>query len=112
MTLQQTMPFKPTIQDIQSARVAFEANEPRDLFFRVATGLVDLAIRGVTSLSVAEALAVLLQTWNAAYYRFLAFDSQHYFDIDHLIASYRQVLADFRPRSIETLSKADCSKRG
>jgi len=77
----------PTIQEIEAAREAFESNEPRDLFYRVATELVDLAIRGKTSLSVAEALAVLLQTWNQAYYRYRSFDSEHFADIERLTAS-------------------------
>lgn len=59
----------PAIPEIEAAREAFQSNEPRDLFYRAATELVDLAIRGKTSLSVAEALAVLLQTWNQAYYQ-------------------------------------------
>ena len=54
----------PSIQDIEAARQAFETNEPRDLFYRAATELVILALDGKTSLSVTEALAVLLQTWN------------------------------------------------
>lgn len=64
----------PTIQDIEAARQAFEANEPRDLFYRAATELVSLALEGRTSLSVAEALAVLLQTWNKMFYQFKAFE--------------------------------------
>jgi hypothetical protein len=53
-------PHTPTLEDIQAAREAFEANETRDLFYRAATELVDLATRGQTSLNVAEAVAVLL----------------------------------------------------
>ena len=44
--------------------------EPRHLFYRVATELIDLSIKGITKISLAEALAVLLQTWNREYYRF------------------------------------------
>jgi hypothetical protein len=33
---------------------------------------------GKTKLSVPEALAVLLQTWNRAFYRFTPFDTQHF----------------------------------
>ncbi len=51
----------PTIQDIKAARNAFEANEPRGLFYRAATELVSFALEGKTSLSVAEALAVLFR---------------------------------------------------
>jgi len=41
-----------------------------DLFYRAATELVSLALEGKTSLSVAEALAVLLQTWNKIFYQY------------------------------------------
>lgn len=97
----------PTMQKIQAARAAFEENEPRDLFYRAATELVDLAMRGKTSLSVAEALAVLLQTWNSAFYRYRKFDSQHFLEIERLIKNHGHVLAEFRQRSIESFRDED-----
>jgi hypothetical protein len=97
----------PTIQEIEVAREAFEANEPRDLFYRAATELVDLAIHEKTSLSVAEAVAVLLQTWNRAYYRYHPFDGEHFANIERLIGSYEQAIMDFRQRCIETFSDGD-----
>lgn len=97
----------PTIREIEAAREAFETNEPRDLFYRAATELVDLAIHGETSLSVAEAIAVLLQTWNQAYYRYHKFDGQHFADIESLIARYKRTVMGFRQRSIACLSSGD-----
>ncbi len=91
----------PTIQDIGAARQAFEANEPRDLFYRAATELVSLALEGRTSLSVAEALAVLLQTWNKMFYQYRRFDNQHFADIERLISDHYSLLLTFRQRSIE-----------
>jgi hypothetical protein len=44
-----------TPEDVKKARKAFEAHEPRYLFYRAATDLVDLALRRATSLTVAEA---------------------------------------------------------
>ncbi len=38
----------PTPKDIASARQVFDANEPRDLFYRAATELVTLAVEGKT----------------------------------------------------------------
>jgi hypothetical protein len=92
------------MQEIDKGHVLFEANEPRDLFYRAATELVDLSIRGATSLSVAEALAVLLQTWNAAFYRFgrRKFNTQHFSDIEGLLKSHGHRLSLARQRSIET----------
>jgi hypothetical protein len=86
----------PTIQDIEAARLAFEANEPRDLFYRAATELVALALGGKTSLSVAEALAVLLQTWNKMFYQYRRFDSRHFADIERLIRDHHSILITFR----------------
>ena len=97
----------PTIQEIEAAREAFEGNEPRDLFYRAATELVDLAIHGKTSLSVAEAVAVLLQTWNQAYYRYHKFNSEHFADIESLIACHKQTIMGLRQRAIETFSDED-----
>jgi hypothetical protein len=94
----------PTIQEIDKARVLFESNEPLDLFYRAATELVELSIRRATSLSMAEALAVLLQTWNAAFYRFAKrkFDTQHFADIERLLKKHSHRLSLARKRSIET----------
>jgi len=100
----------PTIQDIEAARLAFEANEPRDLFYRAATELVALALGGKTSLSVAEALAVLLQTWNKMFYQYRRFDSRHFADIERLIRDHHSILITFRQRSIQSLNQEDESK--
>jgi len=100
----------PTIQDIEAARLAFEANEPRDLFYRAATELVALALGGKTSLSVAEALAVLLQTWNKMFYQYRRFDSRHFADIERLIRDHHSILITFRQRSIQSLNREDESK--
>ena len=97
----------PTIKEIQIARNAFESNEPRDLFYRAATELVELALQGKTSLSVAEALSVLLQTWNMAFYRFRRFDSQHFADIERLLSDHKQTLTAIRQRTIEDFCDED-----
>jgi len=100
----------PTIQDIEAARQAFETNEPRDLFYRAATELVSLALEGRTSLSVAEALAVLLQTWNKMFYQYRKFDGQHFADIERLISDHYSLLLTFRQRSIEGFGQEDESE--
>jgi hypothetical protein len=51
---------RPTLRDVRKARQLFLDNEPRDLFYRVATELIRQARAGQTSISMAEALAVLL----------------------------------------------------
>lgn len=100
----------PSIEDIEAARQAFETIEPRGLFYRAATELVTLALDGKTSLSVAEALAVLLQTWNKMFYQYRRFDSQHFADIERLISDHHSILIAFRQRSIESLKQEDESE--
>jgi hypothetical protein len=97
-----TIIHRITLADVQAARKAFETNEPRDLFYRSATELVGLALREPDRLAVADALAILLQTWNKNYYRFhKAFDAAHFAEIDGLLKAYRE-------RKIEDLSEKDC----
>ena len=45
--------YNLTWRHIGVARRAFKEHEPRDLFYRAATELVDLALRGKTSLNLA-----------------------------------------------------------
>jgi len=86
----------PTIQDLKAARMVFEESEPSLPFYRAATGLMGLALRGETSLSVTEALAVLLQTWNRAFDRFTPFDSRHFAELEHVVTSNQKDLANLR----------------
>ena len=98
---------KITSADVKAARNSFGANEPRDLFYRAATELVGLALRGATSLTVAEALAVLLQTWNKAYYRFRKFDHTHFASIEKLLVKHQRALVEYRNRTIDNLNCAE-----
>ena len=100
-------PLRPSHNDLDAARSAFEANEPRDLFYRAATELVDFALRRTTSLTVAEALAVLLQTWNRAYYQYRRLDSQHFHAIEELVGGNLVALEALRPRAIDSLAPDD-----
>jgi hypothetical protein len=99
-----------TLADLAWARRAYKANEPRDVFYRTATELVSLALRGgVISLSTTEALAVLLQTWNKNFYRFgkREFNEEHVVKIDDLLVKYKECLAACRPRRIEDLHEQE-----
>jgi hypothetical protein len=92
-----------TLQDLEAAHQTFEAIEPRGLFYRAATELVASALRKDTSLTLAEALAVLLQTWNRTFYRFRGFDTQHFLDIESLITDHKVLLNCLRNQVIEEL---------
>lgn len=96
-----------TLGDVKRARDVFEANEPRDLFYRAARELVDLALRRATSLSVAEALAVLLQTWNKAYYQYRKFDAAHFASIERLLSEHQATLARYRNQAIDDLDNRE-----
>ena len=98
---------KISANDLKKAREAFEANEPRNLFYRAATELVDLALRGATSLTVAEALAVLLQTWNKAYYQYRKFDNAHFANMENLLCENELALASYRTSTIDELDDTD-----
>lgn len=101
------MTYELSSNDLRLARTAFDANEPRNIFYRAATELVGLAIRGETSLTVGEALSVLLQTWNKAYYQYHKFNNAHLTNIENLVADHRSVLVAFRARSIDSLDNRD-----
>ena len=94
---------KITLAEVTKAHEAFEANEPRDLFYRVATELIALALRNATSLTVAEALAVLLQTWNKAYYQYHRFDNAHFASLQRLLSKHQATLARYRDQLIDDL---------
>jgi hypothetical protein len=98
----------PQLDELLAAHAAFEANEPRDLFYRAATELVDLAIRGQTKLTLVEAIAVLLQTWNISYYRFHGkFDAQHFAQLERAVHHDEHLLMRLRERTIASFTSQD-----
>jgi len=98
---------KVTLEQLKAAHKAFVEHEPRDLFYKAAIELVRLVFEGKTKLTLAEALAVLLQTWNRAFYRYTPFDSRHFDEIEGLLNRHRQVIEGFRLRTIESFSTED-----
>jgi hypothetical protein len=103
----------PSVDEVAAARQDFIRRELRDLFYRVATELIDLSFRGTTAVSLAEALGVLLQTWNSQYYRFKrrdidgqedrqarTFDEHHFRSIEQLLESNRRSIETYRGRSV------------
>ena len=61
---------KLSVDLLRRAHRVFEDEEPRNLFYRAATYLIERALEPSPQVSLAESLAVLLQTWNAQFYRF------------------------------------------
>lgn len=98
----------PTLSQLVKAHKVFLREEARDLFYRVATDLVERSIRGESGLSLGEAVAVLLATWNRRFYqRGRRCDARHVDMIDKAIQSRHEMFAAYRGRTIDTLSDAD-----
>ncbi len=97
----------PTADELELARRTFDGKESRDLFYRVAAELVDLALNRKTSITVTDALAVLLQTWNQSFYRYHRFNDQHFDDIERLVNRHLDTIRALRQRTIESLSSQD-----
>ena len=97
------------LRDVDNSRKAFIAGEPRNLFYLVATELIDLSRKKITKkVSVAQALAVLLQTWNVSFYRFRGgFHEEDLTKIEALLRDHSAVIEKYRQRSIATLSSGE-----
>lgn len=98
---------RPSRDDLVRAHDAFRAHESRDLFYRAATALVRLAKDGAVDLTTGEAVAVLLRTWNSAYYRYHPNGAADYATIENLIAKHEAWLTSAAQRTITSLTAAD-----
>jgi hypothetical protein len=97
-----------TPANMKAARKAYQEWEPRDVFYRTATVLVGLALRNEIPITLAESLAVLLQTWNKNFYRFhKEFNAAHFEEITGVLQSYQNLLTECRERCIEDLRPDD-----
>lgn len=97
----------PSAADLARARTQYKQVEPRDLFYRAATDLLSRA-RGVGSiLNLGEALAVLLFTWNQAFYRYHPPGPEHITAIEQLLASNESALEAAKSRTLTSLAPED-----
>lgn len=94
----------PTNDEVVIAHNLFLQNEPRDLFYRTAIFLIELSINQNGELSIAEAISVLLQTWNKSYYRFRKFNDEHYQQIENLLNEKLVQIMPFRDKAISTFN--------
>ena len=97
----------PTAADLAKARQTFRSRESRDVFYRAATYLVEQALQGLAPITLSEALAVLLQTWNRAYYQYHPPGPDHLDRIDALLDQHASWRRRIRDRTINTFSSAD-----
>lgn len=93
-----------TLKNVEQARKDFLTGEPRHLFYLVATELIELSTHKKTKVSVAQALAVLLQTWNVSFYRFRGgFHEDDLATIEALVNVHLPTLQEYRQRPITSL---------
>lgn len=91
----------PMASQIARARRLYQKSESRDLFYHVATELIRLGLSKETRVTIPEALAVLLQTWNASYYRFRGkFGDRDFERLDSLWRQEKPTLLVFRTKLI------------
>lgn len=95
----------PNRQQFLTCVAAFERNERRDAMYKVATFLVDCSW-GQPS-DMADAIGVLLLTWNQAWYRYGSFDFD---ELERCIALNLPVVQRMRKRTIFTLNSDDESE--
>ncbi len=98
----------PTVHDLRVAHATFADKEARDLFYRVATELVDRAITRKTTITFGESIAVLLATWNRRFYqRGRRCDRRHVDQIDSALERRKSEFLAYRARRLETLDDAE-----
>jgi len=100
----------PTNQDLETAHTRyFNEVSTEDLFYRVATELVDLTIHKKTeNVSLSDAIAVLLETWNISYFRFHPNERLLLLSkIKTLLENHNRHIDDFRQRTIEEFCDND-----
>jgi len=96
-----------TLRKLKWAHKVYVKYEPRDIFYRAAIALIERAKGDNPPLNIAEALAVLLQTWNKAYYQFRPFNRRHFAKLERILTKHRSELAACEQRSIEGFIQDD-----
>jgi hypothetical protein len=97
-----------TLANIAAAGRRFREAEPRDLFYRVSTRLLELTDETDIGIDRAECLAVLLQTWNRDFYRFHGpFTDERLNNLAALLAHFDERLKSYRHRRLEQFGPLD-----
>lgn len=103
------MEYSITPAELERGHSTFEEHEYRDVFYRAATELISIAIGAEEStFPVEDALAVVLETWNRALFRFHKIDRKLFFEgIKTFLLKCRSDIIRYRNRSIESLDEND-----
>ncbi|MGH9043725.1 MAG: hypothetical protein ACRDVP_02605 [Acidimicrobiales bacterium] len=91
-----------TLADLERGARTFAANEPRDAMYKVATKLIDGSWGSHEE--VADALGVLLLTWNQAFYRYGPLDFDR---VEQVVATHATTIERFRRTDLIFLSARD-----
>jgi hypothetical protein len=94
----------PTEQEIRRGSIEFKKHEKRGAMYKVASFLLEYYWGKPEDM--ANALGVLLLTWNQAFYRYGSFD---YEKLEKCIADNLALLGNFRNRDISSYSNEDAS---
>lgn len=96
-----TLPGLPSAMEVAAAHEDYRRAEGRDVVYRVAREIVERAFGGEGQFTVGEGVAVLLLSWNAAFYRPRpALVRTLTDDLDRLVAGNRTQLESYRSRTI------------
>jgi hypothetical protein len=101
----------PSSTEVALAHEEYLRVEGRDVMYRVARDLVEQAYGGHARFSVGEGVAVLLLSWNAAFYRprpALVRTLVH--DLEALIDTHASSIEHFRARVVETYEQKTDSR--
>ena len=104
-------PRAPTLHQLDLAEHLVETRYG-DPFYRLATAMVRLSKRPGNHVDAADALAALLLTWNAGYYRFRPDEKRCLVaDLSDLLREHRRVLARLSRASIRSLDTREDDAR-
>jgi len=92
----------PNLQEFRNGYEEYEKHEKRDAMYKIATFLVD-HFWGQPS-DMADALGVLLLTWNQSFYRYGYFDFEL---LEKCITDNLQKIESFKNKDIASFSRSD-----
>lgn len=99
----------PTLAQLLTAHARFNASEPRELFYRLATATIDNARQGGGTFSLPEGIAILLLSWNRRFYvqRRRNFGQDDLDSIASFVEVHKSELDTFHRRDIRSFGDAD-----
>jgi len=100
-------PAIPKLKDLERDRQRYKDLESRHFFYRLAREKVESVLNGrEKTYTPAEAVFILLLTWNAPYFQRNPIDGKYYRRFDAVLATHRDLIRRCRQRSIEDFDEA------